>query len=229
MKPELLLLHGALGSKEEFIQLEQDLSSNFNVHTLNFEGHGHSTSENEFSINLFTKNVTDYLQSNKLTSIDIFGFSMGGYVALNLAVQQPQLVNSIMTLGTKFDWTVESSTKEVNMLNPDVIEQKVPKFAQYLQSLHGLENWKIVMQKTTELMFNLGRGLGINHDHLKAIHQKVLLCLGDQDTMVSTKETKIIGNLLPNSSLRLIQDFKHPIATIDKSILAEHIIEYFEQ
>ena len=94
MKSDLLLLHGALGSKEEFSTLQQELSNNFNVHTLNFEGHGDLKSDTDFSISLFTDNVTQYLQSKRITSINIFGFSMGGYVALNLAIQQPELVNS---------------------------------------------------------------------------------------------------------------------------------------
>jgi pimeloyl-ACP methyl ester carboxylesterase len=152
---------------------------------------------------------------------------MGGYVALNLAIQQPQLVNSIMTLGTKFDWTLESSAQEIKMLNPDIIEQKVPKFVKYLESLHGEDNWKILMVKTTQLMFNLGNGTSFKDEDLKNVKQPVLLCLGDQDTMVSQKETKTISKILPNSSLRLIQDFKHAIATIDNVVLAEHIAEYF--
>ena len=132
-----------------------------------------------------------------------------------------------MTLGTKFDWTVESSAQEIKMLNPDIIAEKVPKFAEYLKSLHGENNWKTLMVKTTQLMFNLGNGDAFKNETVKSVKQPILLCLGDQDTMVSPMETKNISLLLPNSSLRLIQDFKHPINTIDKATLAQHISEYF--
>ena len=40
MTQKLLLLHGALGSKEQFTALNEQLSSEFEVHTLDFEGHG---------------------------------------------------------------------------------------------------------------------------------------------------------------------------------------------
>ena len=47
------------------------------------------------------------------------GHSMGGYVALKLALKRPELVDRIITLGTKFNWTPEVAAKEVKMLNPD--------------------------------------------------------------------------------------------------------------
>lgn len=41
-KPDLMLLHGALGSRAQFSSLEPVLGETFRVHTLDFEGHGDS-------------------------------------------------------------------------------------------------------------------------------------------------------------------------------------------
>jgi esterase/lipase len=126
---QLLVLHGALGAQQQFEELKTLLESQFTVHTLNFEGHGGRTSNAPFSMDLFVENVRDYLQENNLSSCSVFGYSMGGYVALKFAAKFPGTVNEIVTLGTKFGWSPEIALKETAMLNPEKIEEKVPKFA----------------------------------------------------------------------------------------------------
>ena len=92
MKSHLILLHGALGCKDQLSDLKSRLNSDYDVHTLNFEGHGGVASDKSFAIDLFTQNVLDYCQSNGLKSVSLFGYSMGGYVALNLALKHSNVV-----------------------------------------------------------------------------------------------------------------------------------------
>ena len=146
-KENLLLLHGALGSKVQLRPLKQILEQKFNVFDLNFEGHGDVYSEQDFSIDLFASNVRDFLKEQNLENTHIFGYSMGGYVALHLANHKPSLVNKIVTLGTKFDWNPEGAAREIKMLNPEKVEEKIPAFAGYLNKLHSALSWKVVMHE----------------------------------------------------------------------------------
>ncbi|MEM7187240.1 MAG: alpha/beta fold hydrolase, partial [Bacteroidota bacterium] len=75
MKQKILLLHGALGSRKQFTALAQELESTYEVHTLNFEGHGGSVSSSEFSMAVFSKNVIDYLDAKNIQSAAVFGYS----------------------------------------------------------------------------------------------------------------------------------------------------------
>ncbi len=81
---------------------------------------------------------------------------MGGYVGLNLAKEYPELVGRIVTLGTKFAWTKEVAEKEIKMLNPEKIAEKIPAFADRLKSIHTNNNWKEVVRKTARMMYGLG-------------------------------------------------------------------------
>ncbi|MEO0403965.1 MAG: alpha/beta hydrolase, partial [Bacteroidota bacterium] len=117
----VLLLHGALGSKEQLEGIAKELSGKFKVHSINFGGHGGYATDHPFSIDFFTDEVFQYLEKYKLEQVSIFGYSMGGYVALNLASKQPKKVERIVTYGTKFNWSTETSAKEVKMLNPHMI------------------------------------------------------------------------------------------------------------
>ena len=64
---------------------------------------------------------------------------MGGYVALNLASQSPEILGKIITLGTKFAWTKESATHETSRMIPEIMEKKIPAYTQKLERVHGRE------------------------------------------------------------------------------------------
>lgn len=214
MTQKLLLLHGALGSKEQFTTLKEQLSSEFEVHTLDFEGHGNSSSSCPFSIDLFVTNVIDYLREHTIEKTHIFGYSMGGYVALRLAHKHPKYVQKIITLGTKFAWDKETATREVKMLNPEKIEEKVPAFAKKLASTHPKNDWKEVMHKTAAMMQELGNGKRISKQELSQITQEVHITIGSKDHMVSIEESKESADVLPDGSLEILDEIPHMIDQI---------------
>jgi len=80
-------------------------------------------------MSLFLNNVLTFLKENNLIKIHVFRYSTGGYVVLNLAMKYPRFISKLVTLGTKFNWTLERAKKEVKLLNLDVVELKVPKFS----------------------------------------------------------------------------------------------------
>lgn len=199
MKTPILLLHGALGSKAQFIPLQKILAKQHEVYSLNFDGHGNSKSGNDFSIDLFTRNVFEFLNEKKLSKIAVFGYSMGGYVAFNLALKHPGFIEKIITLGTKFDWNPEFAEKEIKMLNPQQMQLKVPAFVKQLQHLHGAENWKNVVEKTATMMLSLGNNPPLKKENFQQIEIETLLCLGEFDRMASISESENVANWLPNA------------------------------
>src|SRR3954467_4259707 len=116
MPTPILLLHGALGSVDQLSGIAQSLSAGYEVHTFDFYGHGCRTSEGTFSMTLFASQLEKYIQEHQLAKPDIFGYSMGGYVALYLASQKPGLLGRILTLGTKFQWTSDYAVRETGKL-----------------------------------------------------------------------------------------------------------------
>ncbi|MGH1386489.1 alpha/beta fold hydrolase [Kordia sp.] len=222
----LLLLHGALGSEAQLKPLQELLSNDFNVHTVNFEGHGGRTSDDEFDMERFAENVVEELQTLGISQTHIFGYSMGGYVALTLAKKYPEMVESIVTLGTKFNWNLESAQKEVKMLNPEKIEEKVPAFAKRLHELHQPNDWKKVMQKTAEMMLSLANGKRLTDSDLQHIQHKVLIGIGSLDTMVTIEESENAAAQLPNGIIQIIEAVKHPIEKVDTNVLTTVIRKF---
>ena len=226
MKEKLVLLHGALGSKAQFSELKEKLSSHFDVFDFNFAGHGGLSILEPFSIDFFVRNTLNFLDGSALQAVHIFGYSMGGYVALKLAHDYPGKASKIITLGTKFRWNPESAAKEVRMMNPDVIEQKIPAFAATLSERHRPEDWKRIMRHTAEMMTALGDGAAMTKEEFHSIENEVLVCIGAEDHMVTREESAETAAYLKHGQLRIIEGFKHPLEAVDTKLLAEICVEF---
>ncbi|HET8809255.1 MAG TPA: alpha/beta hydrolase [Flavobacteriaceae bacterium] len=227
MDNNLLLLHGALGNKNQFLSLEQFLQPHFKVYALNFSGHGGSVFDGEFSMDTFEKDVLRFMKNNSIEKTHIFGYSMGGYVALNLALHFPEKIEKIMTLGTKINWNPEAAAKELKMLDPEKIEEKVPAFAENLKKTHFPSDWKMVVNKTAKMMQGLGEGKSLKTENFKTITAPVLATIGSEDVMVTKEEAKKLANALPQGSFLEIDGFPHPIEQVDTQKLSEIMIRYF--
>ncbi|MDF2436742.1 MAG: alpha/beta hydrolase [Bacteroidota bacterium] len=223
----ILLLHGAIGAKNQLETISAGLQNNFIVHTLDFSGHGSAAMSDKFSIPGFAEDVIKYLESNKIESINIFGYSMGGYVALYLAARHPEKVRSVFTFATKFLWTPEIALKEIKMLDPEKISEKLPAFAAILKKRHSANGWKIVLQKTQEMMVEMGQTNPLTESDLEKIEQRILIGIGDRDTMVTLEETINVYRQLRNASLVVFPETQHPIEKVDQSRLTAEIVLFF--
>ena len=222
----IILLHGAIGAKDQLEPLASELKEQgYNVHTLSFSGHGQTPFQTNFGIEQFTLELEQFIKESNLDKPTVFGYSMGGYVALYLAKQQPTLLGSIITLGTKFEWSPEISAKETKMLDSKTIIEKVPKFAEALQKRHG-NDWELLLQKTAEMMINLGNKNALSLTDILSIENKVLIGLADKDNMVTLEETTAVYKQLKNGAMYMLPNAKHPIETVNVGLLGK-IVEGF--
>ena len=225
---KLLLLHGALGSQNQFEPLKKALSTNYEVFTLDFYGHGTNAAETQpMRIEALADQILAWLEAQQLDSIAIFGYSMGGYVALYLAAHHPEKVAEIFTLATKFDWNPETAAKEVKLLDPEKIEAKVPAFAKDLAQRHGENSWKGVLHSTAEMMLHLGQQPALSAEDFATIQTRVLVSVGDRDTMVSLAETVEVYRQLPNGSLIVLPETIHPLEKVSVDRLIFECRQFF--
>ncbi len=89
----IILLHGAFYTIEmNWGQLIPELSKTRKVIAIEFQGHGHTPfSERKLNIATLAKDVAGVLDYLKIDSADVAGYSMGGSVAYQFAVQSPKI------------------------------------------------------------------------------------------------------------------------------------------
>ena len=224
--PHLLLLHGALSSLEVLSPLAKILDRDRLVFSLNFPGHGGTPIEQPFSIEVFTEEVVEMLDKVEIDQVDVFGFSMGGYVAINLARHYPERVGRIFTLGTQFDWSPALAEQEVKRLIPEQIEAKVPHFAETLAKRHHPEDWREVVRETAQMMRRMGQAGGFSAETFTEISHPVMVAVGEQDRMVNAHVSAQIARLLPQGAFLRVPDCPHPIEQVDPEQLARLVADF---
>ena len=215
----ILLLHGAIGSASQLEPLKKVLDKEHSVYSINFMGHGGEAVNGSFSIEAFANQVLAWIEENKKDNLCILGYSMGGYVALYLALNHPGKISKVITLGTKFHWDEATAQREIKMLDPETIEMKVPAFAAILKERHHPTDWKTVLNNTTEMMLEMGRDNPFKLREAAMIQTPCLLLLGDSDTMVSMVETSTMFHQLPNAQLGILPGTAHAIEKVNLDLL----------
>jgi pimeloyl-ACP methyl ester carboxylesterase len=220
----LIVIHGALGSAKQLDELCEAYEEYYDVFSFDLSGHGGLPMNEKFSIDLFTKDLQHFIVVNELEGADVFGYSMGGYVALNHARVHPGKLGRIITLGTKFHWNPAEAEKEIRRLNADLIEQKLPKYASALEERHSPEDWKKHLEFTAQLMNDMGNGSAFDIKEFSLIKNPVLVTIGGKDKMVTIEESKAVADILPNGDFLIFEDFEHPIEQINLDKLISETI-----
>lgn len=224
----VVLLHGALGASTQLEGLKKILEGTFErVLTLDFTGHYGQPFQPAFGIETFAEQLLSFLNENNILRCHIFGYSMGGYVALYASHLAPRRIDRVVTLGTKFDWSVESAEKEIRKMDASKIQEKVPAFARILEHRHAPNDWKELLRRTADMMRGLGAAPLLTEAELKSIPSKTLVLLGDQDDMADKKYSETVASWMRDGSFELLKDTPHPIEKVNQVGLAEKIVAFF--
>ncbi len=100
----LVLLHGAFYTIDmNWGQLIPELSKTRKVIAIEMQGHGHTPfSDRELSITTLASDVEKVMDYLKIDSADVVGYSMGGSVAYQFAVQSPKRLRKLVIISSTY-------------------------------------------------------------------------------------------------------------------------------
>lgn len=99
----LLLLHGGLGQIEMFGPNLDALAQSRQVIGVDMQGHGRTPLGNrELSLIDIGRDMAGVLKQLGYDKVDVLGYSMGGGVAFQFAVQHPEMVRRLVLVSTPF-------------------------------------------------------------------------------------------------------------------------------
>ena len=94
--PDLVLLHGLFGQGTNLRSLARALEADFRVHCLDLPDHGRSPWLAKASLATYASAVLDWMDQHELTAAHILGHSLGGKVAMELALTEPGRIETLV-------------------------------------------------------------------------------------------------------------------------------------
>ncbi|MFC3500162.1 alpha/beta fold hydrolase [Micromonospora krabiensis] len=94
----LVLLHGGLGSGEMFGAILPTLAAHHQVVLVDLQGHGRTADiDRPLDVTLMADDIAALIEHIGLRKPDVVGFSLGGGVALQVAIRHPHLVDRVVS------------------------------------------------------------------------------------------------------------------------------------
>ncbi len=99
----LILLHGGLGAIEMFGPNLPALAKGRQLIAVDLQGHGRTADiDRALSVALMSDDIAALIKHLGLASADVMGYSLGGGVALQLAIRHPEVVGKLVVVSTPF-------------------------------------------------------------------------------------------------------------------------------
>jgi len=94
----LIVLHGFLGSLENWQVMSKRLAANFTVYLPDLRNHGRSPHSEVMNYPVMAEDVREFIEQEHLTAPSVLGHSMGGKVAMQLATCSPDALEKLVVV-----------------------------------------------------------------------------------------------------------------------------------
>jgi len=223
----IILLHGWINSwdvwREPMIMLAKTRS--YRVYALDFWGFGDSgkgakTSSDSFQIGSYVNMVSQFMDSLGIQPAPVFGHSMGGTVALQIALDQPERISKVAVVGSPVLGT--SLNPFLQLAGYGAIAKLIWRYPFLLHSIMRIllakDSKKVrsmisrdVQRTTIESFFrSIGdlRETDLRPD-LPNLTIPTLGIYGNNDNIVSPSNAELFSQGRPNAQVSIMQQSRH--------------------
>jgi pimeloyl-ACP methyl ester carboxylesterase len=218
--PPLVLLHGAFGTIEScFAELLPALARDFEVVAVELQGHGRTRDiSRPLTYEGMAGDVAALLEALEIARARLVGYSMGGAVGLELALERPELIERLVFAGgASFDPDGEYPELQASFESFDPHELDGSRWHEaYRQVAPHPDGWTSLVVKLNELDRS---GHSWSRERLAGMRAPTLLINGDSDIVRPEHVVEMFrllgggvpGNLvgMPQSQLALLPGTTH--------------------
>jgi pimeloyl-ACP methyl ester carboxylesterase len=205
------------------------IAANRPVIAFNYRGVGASGGKAPLTVAEMAEDTIAFIRALGFEKVDLLGFSLGGFVAQDIALKAPDLVRKVILTGT--GPAGGEGIKKVGAVSwPLIIKGLLtfrdPKFYLFFTSTaNGRQAAKAFLERLTERKADRDKPITASAflrqlkaikawgkqapQNLGAIQKPVLVANGDQDKMVPSNNSTDLARRLPNAELVLYEDAGH--------------------
>lgn len=229
----LVLLHGAYMTIDSaFGELLPAFAATRQVVAVELQGHGRTADiDRPIRYEDMADDVAALIEHLNIESVDVFGYSMGGGVALQLAVRHPELVRKLVAASAtyKSEGMYPELLAMIETITPEAFAGSPPE-AEYLRLAPNPGDFPTLVTKLTQLDTVLQDW---PDEDMRAIKAPTLLIIGDSDVVRPEHAVALFrllgggvaGDLagLPQSQLAVLPGTMH-VTVIERTELLLAII-----
>lgn len=245
--PLLLITGWGLSAENWDPKLIKDLSEYYKVISIDNRGVGQSSKPDiEYSIKMMADDVKGLMDAIDEEKAHVLGFSMGGMIALDLALYYPETVKSLILCGafcggpstklTQDVWNMMklfASGQPIEMPIEDLMKQFfslvfTPKFLQ--ENMEGL----MTMFKAPPPMYVFQRQAQAiaaynASERLNGVTAPTLVLTGEADVMVLPENSKVLADGIPNAQLKMFKETGHMFLWETKDQAAQVLLDFLSR
>ena len=223
--PNLVLLHGWGMNACVWEPLTQRLNKHFTLHLVDLPGMGISRPTEPYHLHILAQKIAEMLPANA----DVVGWSLGGQVAMRIALDYPDIVRKLVLIGStpcfvnKSDWLLGVTPEVFKGFASNVNADYQNTMMQFLtlQCMGASDTKSTVrqlrkkfaerpvpttqtMQKALNILLDTDLRTEVNN-----IRKSTLLIHGDRDTLAPVQAAHWMMQNLPKAYLRVISGASH--------------------
>jgi len=213
----LIILHGLMGSSDNWLPQAKMLGEHYHVWVVDQRNHGQSPHSNEFNYTVLSEDILNFIQEHNIDNPVIIGHSMGGKAAMNFALMHPDKLDKLIVVDiapkaydVRHDHIVEGlkavpidlvqSRQEANdALAPHISSEAVRQFLlkNLMRKPEGGFGWRINLPVIDQSLEMISGGL-VNEG---VFEKKTMFIRGSKSDYILDDDREAIKKIFPNSTM----------------------------
>lgn len=232
----LVLLHGAYGTIDMWGPILSALAANRRVIAVELQGHGRTADiDRPLRYEQLADDVAGLMAQLGIAQADVGGYSLGGAVALQVAMRHPDLVRKLVAIsgGYRSDGMYPEVLAGIQTITPETFAG-TPMEEAYLRVAPNPNDWPTLIEKLKELD---AQPFAWSEDAIRAIPAPALVVSGDADVVRPEHSVALLhllgggvpGDLtgLPKAQLAILPGTTHIGLVLDRAPLLLSVVEPF--
>ncbi|SDC44844.1 alpha/beta fold hydrolase [Pedobacter soli] len=234
----IVLLHGAYYTIEmNWAQLIPELAKTRKVIALELQGHGHTPySDRKLSRATLASDVEQVMNYLKIDSADVAGYSFGGQIAYQFAIQSPKRLRKLVIISAAYKtegWVPEVSNV-FKIMKPEFLANS-PMQVAYNAVAPDKTKWTKFVE---QMIASAGEPFNLGDENIAKITAPVLIISGDNDGMDKielAKTYKLLGGgvaadmqPMPKSHLAIVPNQTHVSLMKQTKIIFEYLDAFLQ-
>lgn len=243
----VVILHGLFGISDNWITIGRKLSKEFRIIIPDLRNHGRSPHSDAFNYFAMVEDILELFEEIGIRKAIVIGHSMGGKLAMNFAVQYPEMVDKLVVADISpgeararqlhfrilkamqtIDFDCCSTRAEVeNLIASEIISRPIRLYIlkNLVRSEKGRFAWRINLDAVEKRIDEIMEGLPAG----SLFTGKTLFIRGEKSDYITDEDIPEISRLFPGYELETVSKAGHWLHADNPQEFTEKLLPFLRE